>query len=267
MRRGAPGGVARGGAAVVAMAVLAACSSGGSGGRGTTTTSSTTPSTTTSTAVVTTSSTVPATSSTTESAGAVTLRVTSFTLPDPRAGGTSLRVVVKATSPSLRVTRRGGAGLVVACPVTPVAPSPVGECVELPGGATVELHGVGVELAASRGEASADEVAVTYAAVDRSMTVVTPARPAGACEARPCNMTFTLTPGRPGPFTLDGRPGGGRPRLVLTATPSNRTLATVEGGGLLSIRATLEAGAEASLLHHEQGPGPVAPVTAEIFWP
>ena len=51
------------------------------------------------------------------------------------------------------------------------------------------------------------------------------------------------------------------------ATPANRMLATVEGGGALSIRATLEPGAEASLLHHEQGPGAVAPVTAEISWP
>jgi hypothetical protein len=29
----------------------------------------------------------------------------------------------------------------------------------------------------------------------------------------------------------------------------------------------MEAGAEARLLHHEQGTGAVAPVTAEILWP
>jgi hypothetical protein len=136
----------------------------------------------------------------------------------------------------------------------------------------VEVRFVGgVELRATGGDASVEEVTVTYVPGDRSTTVVTPARPAGACAARACQATFSLTPARAGSFSLDGRAGGGRPRLVLEARPvgagSNRMLATVEGGGSLSIRGTLEAGMEASLLHHEQTPDPVAPVTAEISWP
>jgi len=51
------------------------------------------------------------------------------------------------------------------------------------------------------------------------------------------------------------------------ASSSNRTLATVEGGAALSIRATVEAGSEARLLHHDDDAGAVFPVTAEILWP
>jgi hypothetical protein len=250
------------------MTALAACS-GSDGGRGrTATTASTPPSATASTVPPTTASTGPATTSTTEPAGAVTLHVASLALPDRRAGGTGLRAVVRAASPVVRVRRRGGAGAVAACPVSGVeATVSDRESVDLALGATVEIAAAGVEVRAAAGTASADEVAITYVPVDRRTTIVTPARPAGACDPNPCEMTFTLTPARPGPFTLDGRASGGRPRLVLTATPSNRMLATVEGGAALSIRATLEAGAEASLLHHEQGPGAVAPVTADISWP
>jgi hypothetical protein len=250
------------------MTVLAACSAGGGGDGRTTTTASTSPSTTGSTVPSTTASTVPATTSTSDPPGAVTLRVTSLTLPDRRAGGTGLRALVRAASPVVRVRRRGGTGSLSACPLSGVeAAVNDRDCVDLAAGTTVEIAAAGVEVRAGGGAASADELAFTYVPVDRRTTIVTPARPAGACEPSPCEMTFTLTPPRPGPFTLDGRAGGGRPRLVLTATPSNRMLATVEGGGALSIRATLEPGAEASLLHHEQGPGAVAPVTAEISWP
>ncbi|HJV08210.1 MAG TPA: hypothetical protein VJ653_00955, partial [Acidimicrobiales bacterium] len=78
-----------------------------------------------------------------------------------------------------------------------------------------------------------------------------------------------FTPGGAGAFTLDGRASGGQPRLVLTQVgpSSNRVLVTVEGGAVLSIRATVEAGSEARLLHHELTEGPVSPVTAEISWP
>jgi hypothetical protein len=203
----------------------------------------------------------------------VTLRATSFTLPDLRTGGSGLRLLVRASSPRLTVRRRGGGEAVTVCPVagesSPVAP---GTCADLGPNAAVELASTGgVEVRAAAGDAAADEVGVTYVAADRTTTILTPTRPAGACAARPCEVTFSLTPSRPGAFALDGRGRGGRPRLVLTSVPrtgaSNRTLATVEGGGSLSIRATLEAGSDLSLLHHEQGPDAVAPVAAEISWP
>ena len=111
---------------------------------------------------------------------------------------------------------------------------------------------------------------MTYVPATRATTLVTPARPPGACEAAPCEATFAMVPGGAGAFVLTGQGAGGRPRLVLTsvgAGVSNRTLATVEGGGSLSIRATVDATSEARLLHQEQGPGAVAPLTAEILWP
>ncbi|MDQ4067947.1 MAG: hypothetical protein M3203_00470 [Actinomycetota bacterium] len=255
--------------AAVAAVLLASCTgrAGDDGGGPATSvgTTSTVPSTTAPTVTTTTTT----ASAAADPAGSVTLRVTGLTLPDVRAGGTGLRLVVRAVSPPLRVRRTGGGGAVSACPVDrATTPATGGDCVDLGPGATVELASTGgVELRAAAGPARVDEVGVTYVPVDRSTTIVTPARPAGTCSDPPCRTTFSLTPGRPGPFTLDGRAGGGRPRLVLVATPSGRVLATVEGGGLLSIRATLEPGAEASLLHHEHGTGPVAPVTAEIFWP
>jgi hypothetical protein len=259
---------------LVAAAFGGACTEGDGTGGGPPATSSTAPSNTSTTGPATT---VPAVSSTTPAAdpavNPVTLRVTGFTLPDLRAGGTGLRVVVRASSGSLRVRRRGAGGAVAVCPVAgataPVAP---GDCADLGAGATVDVGFTGgVELRATGAGAAVEEVGVTYAPVDRSTTVVTPARPAGACAAQPCQATFSLSPARPGPFVLDGRAGGGRPRLVLVSTPlgggPTRTLATVEGGGSLSIRGTLEGGAEATLLHHEQGEGAVAPVTAELSWP
>lgn len=162
-----------------------------------------------------------------------------------------------------------------ACPVAgPATPVHAGECVGLGSGAAVEMAFVGgVELRATGADAAVDEVGVTYLPAARATTLVTPGRPSGACATAPCEATFSLLPGRAGAFVLDGHGAGGRPRLVLTATPapgatgSNRTLATVEGGGSLSIRATLEAGTEPRLLHHQQGAGPVAPLTVEILWP
>lgn len=162
-----------------------------------------------------------------------------------------------------------------ACPVTgPATPVSAGECVGLAPGAAVDMAFVGgVELRATAADATVDEVGVTYVAAARATTVVTPARPSGACAPDPCEATFSLVPGRAGAFVLDGHGAGGRPRLTLTAAPapgapgSNRTLATVEGGGSLSIRATLEAGTEARLLHHQRGAGPVAALSLEILWP
>ena len=261
-------------AVLVATAVLGACTEGdGTGGERAPVTSSTGPSNTSTTVPATTPTTVTTTAPAADPEGSVTLRIASFTLPDLRAGGTGLRVLVRAASTSLRVGRRGAGGTVSVCPVAgATAPVAAGDCVDLAAGATVDVRATGgVELRAAAANAAVEEIGVTYVPVDRSTTIVTPARPAGACAAQPCQATFSLTPPRPGSFTLDGRAGGGRPRLVLVSTPlgggPGRTLATVEGGGSLSIRATLEAGAEATLLHHEQGDGAVAPVTAEISWP
>ncbi len=210
----------------------------------------------------------------TTDAASVTLRVRGLTLPDVRTGGSGLRVLVRAASPRLTVRRSGVGAPVRACPVAGTAAADERECVDLAPQTTVEITSAGgVELRAGTVAAAVDEVTVTYVATSRSMTLVTPARPAGACATRPCEATYSLGPPRPGAFVLDGRGGGGRPRLVLSATGpggstiSNRMLATVEGGGSLSIRATLEAGSEAWLLHHEEGDGPIAPVTAEILWP
>lgn len=212
---------------------------------------------------------------TTDPGGSVTLRVTGTTLPDIRSGGSGLRLLVQAASPRLTVRRRGGGGPVTACPVAgPTAPVSMGECVALGPDSVVDIDFVGgVDLRATGADVAVEEVGVTYLPSARATTLVTPARPAGACAARPCEATFSLLPGRAGSFVLDGRPAGGRPRVVLTSEVlaggpgSNRTLATAEGGGSLSIRATLEAGSEARLLHHEQGADAIAPLTAEILWP
>ena len=230
--------------------------------------------TSTSTAPATSTSAAPASSTTTTvaAAGSVTLRVTGFTLPDTRAGGTGLRLLVRSSSERLTVRRRGGGGALSVCAVRLSIPSANdGACVDLPadGAAEVPFLG-GIELRATGGAIAVDEVAVNYVAATRATTLVTPARPAGACRPTACEATFALVPGRAGAFVLTGQAGGGSPRLVLTAVgagTSNRILATVEGGGSLSIRATLEAGAEARLLHHQQGAGAIAPVTAEILWP
>lgn len=245
------------------MVVLAACT----GGDGTGVTTSTAAPTTSSTTVPTTLAATTTTAAPADPAGSVTLRARGLTLPDTRAGGTGLRVLVKAASATLTVRRWGGGGGVAAC-----SPAP-GECVEVGPDAAVEVRFAGgVELRARGPEVATDELSVTYVPAERTTTIVTPARPAGACAARPCEATYALAPLRAGPITVDGRGAGGRPRLVLTtarggATGSNRTLATVEGGGILSIRATVEAGWDATLLHHEQTPDAVPALTAEISWP
>lgn len=252
-------------AVVVAVAVVGACSTG-DGGR-----FPTSPTTATSAAPATSTSVAPSTTTTVVAAGSVTLRVTGFTLPDVRAGGSGLRLLVRSSSERLTVRRRGGGGAVSVCPIALSLPSPNdGACSDLPAGGAVELPFLGgLELRAAGAQAALEEVTVTYVPASRATTLVTPARPAGACPAA-CDTTFALIPGGAGSFVLNGQGAGGRPRLVLTAVGagvSNRTLATVEGGGSLSIRASLEAGSEARLLHHEEGPGPTAPMTAEILWP
>jgi hypothetical protein len=255
---------------VVAVVLGGACSSGDGGNFVTRETTSTSAAP----APTTTLSPAPMPSPTTTvaaAAGSVTLRVTGLTLPDVRAGGTGLRVLVRSSSERLTVRRRGGDGAVSACPIAlSITSANDGPCADLPAGGAVEVpFRGGVELRATGVRAALDEVTVTYVPASRAVTLVTPARPAGACQPA-CEATFSLVPGGAGAFLLSGQGGGGRPRLVLTsvgAGVSNRTLATVEGGGSLSISATLEPGSEAQLLHHEEGPGPVVSVTAEILWP
>lgn len=254
--------------AVAAAALLAgACSTGDGGGfvpRETSTAAAPVPPSTT-------AAPAPSTTTTVVAAGAVTLRVTALTLPDAGAGGTGLRVLVRSSSERLAVRRGGGHGPVSVCPIALSIASPNdGPCPDLPAGgaADVPFRG-GVELRANGAPATLDEVTVIYVPVTRTTTLVTPARPAGACLTA-CEATFALIPGGAGAFVLTGQGAGGRPRLVLTsvgAGVSNRTLATVEGGGSLSIKASVEAGSEARLLHHEEGSGPIAPLTMEILWP
>jgi hypothetical protein len=246
------------------MALLGACTTGDGGSfRAAVTTSSTV-----TTAPATTSSSTSTAPSTTVAAGAVALRVGGLTLPETGAG---LRLLVRSAAPRLQVRRRGGGGAVTVCPVArAVGPADAAGCADLGAGGPVEVPWTGgIELRATGGRATVEEVAVSYPPGDRRTTIVTPARPAGACAAAACETTFSLTPAGAGAFVLDGQAGGGRSRLVLTAVGpgSNRTLATVEGGAALSIRATLEAGSEARLLHHELTEAAVTPVTAEILWP
>ena len=251
--------------AALAVVLTAACT-GGEGG-------SFTPPTTSSRATSGAPTSAPPTSITTvpvtDPAGSVTLRVRGLVLPDTRSGGSGVRLLGRAASPRLTVRRVGGGGPVTVCPAAgPTAAVLAGERVGLGPGGVVDIAFVGgVELRATGADVAVDEVGLTYLPAARATTVVTPARPSGACATASCEATFSLVPGRAGAFILDGPGAGGRHRLVLLATPapggpgSNRTLATVEGGGSLSIRATLEAGTEARLFHHQQGPGPVAPLT------
>ena len=103
-----------------AMIAMAACTGGDGTGAPTSTVA---PSS--STALATTTTAAPTTTAVVDPAGSVTLRVRGLTLPDLRAGGTGLRVVVRAASDSLTVRRRGGGGGVSACPLAS------GDCVEI----------------------------------------------------------------------------------------------------------------------------------------
>jgi hypothetical protein len=201
----------------------------------------------------------------------VTLHATGLTLPDLTAGGSGMRVLVRPASPHLTVRRTGGGGAVTACPVATVAGAVSAGCADLVAGRAVDVAAWGVDVRASGADAVLGELAVTYLPADDSVTLVTPGRPAGACAARPCEASFSLTPPQAGTFSLDSRAGGGRPRLTLSSNSgpgsSIRTLASVEGGGTLSISATLDATSVATLAYFEQGSGAVPAVTAEILWP
>jgi hypothetical protein len=63
----------------------------------------------------------------------------------------------------------------------------------------------------------------------------------------------------------------GRPRLTLSSNRgpggSISTLVTVEGGGNLSIRATLDGTSEATLAYAEESAEAVPALTLEILWP
>jgi hypothetical protein len=252
--------------------LLGACTGGGAGsGRAGRAAASTTQaaSSVPTTVVTTSSSTVPATA---DPPGSVTLHAGGLTLPDTSAGGGALRVLVRPASPGLRVLRTGAGGAVTACPVTSVAgPATAAACRDLAPGVAMDVAAWGVELRATGADAAVDEVTVTYVPADDSVTLVTPARPAGACSARPCEATFSRSPSRAGTFSLDGRAGAGRPRLTLSSNSapggSISTLATVEGGGNISITATLDGVAPATLAYRDDSSGAVPGFTAEILWP
>jgi hypothetical protein len=261
----------RAGVAVAALALagLAACTGGDGGGRagaGRATTTTLAPPTTTLALSTTTSTLAPGGDPT----GAVTLHADGFVLP---AGGSGLRMLARPTGQRVTVRRRGGGGVVTACPAIDVAgPAGPGGCAPLEDGHPLELAAWGVDLrAGAAGDATVDEVSLTYVPADHSITLVTPARAAGSCgTARPCLAAFSITPAHPGPFSLDGRGGGARPRLTLSNTGPNgsiNTLVTVEGGGNLSIRATLDGASPASLAYREESADAIPAFTAEILWP
>ena len=229
--------VVAGGALLVLLTAGTACTTGAGGSRG----RAAGPPATTSTAVPTPPAPASTTSTSTSIAtsngpavadppGAVTLHVTGVTLPETAAGGGGLRVLVRPATPGLTVRRRGAGGPVTACPVTSVAgPVAAGGCVDLAGGGAVQVSAWGVELRATGADAGLDEATVTYVPADESMTLVTPARPAGACAVRACTAVFSLTPPRAGSFSLDGRGGGGRPSLTLSSN-------TGPGGSIRTLR-------------------------------
>ena len=266
----------RAGAAVAALALagLAACTGGDGGGRraggaaGGATTTTLAPLKTT----VVPTSTPPTTPIAPggDPVGAVTLHAEGFVLP---VGGSGLRMLARPMAQRVTVRRRGSGGVVTACPAIDVAgPAGPGGCAPLEDGHPLELAAWGVDLrAGAGGDATVDEVSLTYVPADRSVTLVTPARAAGSCgPARPCLAAFSITPARAGPFSLDGRGAGARPRLTLSNTAPNgsiNTLVTVEGGGNLSIRATLDGASPASLAYREESAEAIPAFTAEILWP
>jgi len=266
----------RAGVVATAAALLAfvACTGGDGGGRaapgpGAGSASSTSSTSTSTTVAPTTTSTSGAGGLVTDPPGSVTLSATGLTLPADRPGGGGLRLLVRPATPRVTVRRRGSGGAVTACPAVDVAgPAGPGGCAPLEDGKPLELAAWGVDLRAAAGDASVDQVTMTYLPADRSITIVTPTRPAGSCgPASPCRATFSVTPAQAGSFSLDGRAGGGRPRLVLSNTGSITPLVTVEGGGNLSIRATVDGGSPATLAYSEESTGAVPALTAEILWP
>ena len=260
---------ARTGALAAATALLVSCTGGdGAGNEATRRATSTTSGPTSTTPATSSTTTAPAPPGT-DPPGSVTLRATGFTLP----AGAGLRVVVSASSPRLTVRRRGPGGALSVCPVADAATAAnPADCADLGAGRDLDVGpSRGVEIRATGTGATVDEIAVTYLPQDRSTTIVTPARPAGSCAATGCRTTFSLSPAQAGSFALDGRPGGGRPRLTLRAEQpaggGSRVLAMAEGGGALSITATLEPSAEAVLEYYEQLDGAVAALAMDISWP
>jgi hypothetical protein len=181
-------------------------------------------------------------------------------------------MLARPASQRVTVRRRGSGGPVTACPAIDVAgPAGPGGCAPLEEGRPLELAAWGVDLQAAAGDVAVDEVSLTYVPADHSITLVTPGRRAGSCgPARPCLAAFTVTPPHTGSFSLDGRGSGARPRLTLSNRGpggSINTLVTVEGGGNLSIRATLDGASEATLTYREETEDAFPAFTAEILWP
>src|SRR5437588_120320 len=117
-----------------------------------------------------------------------------------------MQVLVSGVLVSLLVACTGGGGGTrgraggAPASSTVAGPATAAACVDLVAGRPVAVAAWGVELQATGADVAVDEVTVTYVPADRSLTLVTPARPAGACAARPCEATFSLTPPEAGTF-------------------------------------------------------------------
>lgn len=259
-------------AAAAAFTLLAACAGGDAPGTGRpvagpTSTIPPTRSAPSPTSMSAPTTTVP-TASNADPPGSVTFRARQFFLP---ANG-GVRVLVAAASSQVTVRRTGVGGALSVCSIADaITPAGPGACSELGAERVVDLgRQSGVEIRAGDAGARIEEVTLSYFPSTRSTTVVLPARGFGSCTAA-CEATFSLGPPRAGPFTLVSRGSGSRPRLVAradggSAGPS-RVLATVEGGGPLSINAVLESAVEAVVLYREQLDGVVGALAMEISWP
>lgn len=215
------------------------------------------------------SSTAPATR---PSPGSTTLHVAAVTFPGDE--GDDLRVLLDPRSPSITVARTGGEPL-EACLTSGLGAAPdEGSCRTVEGptevlvGAATATSAIAIRPADASppGPFSVDDLSITYLPGSRSMTVVMPSlAPTGAsCSAARCPV-LRVEPAGAGEFTLRATAPRGSPRLSLEA--GSRTLATVEGGNNLSIRATLDALSGARLVYLNPGSEAVPPLSMAIAWP
>jgi hypothetical protein len=226
-----------------------------------------------------------------------------FTVSSAPVAGPGLRVLMGPADAAVEVVVRGlpdGSDVVELCPVGGASATPdEGGCVVATpgravalalgagsgGGAGGGLRGVLVRpRTGSSGASSAVvDVTFTYRPGADSLTVVTPPLGpyggAGGAIDGGGEMTFELTPTGRGTFQLvaDGR--GGRPRVTLRSgrpdsasgnggtASSSRVVSTVEGGGRLSIRATVEGPDGVSLTLRNLGPDTLAPLELALVWP
>ncbi len=257
-------GAAAGGLGALAVALVLASCGGGGGRRGEPSDSSIRASTSSTSGPPTT----PAPSARpVPPGGSAAFTVVGVTLAEP-----GLRVLVEASGGTMEVVARGltgGSNGVLVCPVGGVAgPPPATGCVVATDGraATVALDGGanGVLLRAPEGAAGASvrasEVTLIYVPGGDRITVVTPpvapSETPGDCPGGVCEMAFELSPTGSGTFVLDADGRGARPQLtVQSGLPSgpSRVLSIVEGGGRLTVRATVDGRSDARVMLRNQG--------------